>query len=200
MKTDNTTFPNGDPWKCVTCGVPEANVIGRTDTLDHPHTFRDGRRLLAGNQIVTCGSALLSLDECTPKRTFIYQIRRNWGTPYSPAETALPKREFPPEGNYTLEARASGSADVIVRYNGDNSTGDNGAPPQSITVRYHNFSDDRVNFLSGWEDATATYPYVTMTHLDWFSDLVRTCPGHQSTKTISRGGFHLDMGTLLNFF
>ena len=28
IRTDGTTFPDGDSWQCVTCGVPAANVQG----------------------------------------------------------------------------------------------------------------------------------------------------------------------------
>lgn len=27
VRTDGTVFPNGDPWKCLTCGVPESSPV-----------------------------------------------------------------------------------------------------------------------------------------------------------------------------
>ncbi|KAI1871561.1 uncharacterized protein JN550_004555 [Neoarthrinium moseri] len=79
VKTDNTTFPNGDPWKCITCGVPDANAPGgRSTQWDYPQAFRDGQRLLAGTEIVSCGDNLLTSEACTPESTFIYPIR--WAT------------------------------------------------------------------------------------------------------------------------
>ncbi|KAI0537389.1 saponin hydrolase precursor [Xylaria digitata] len=77
IKTDNTSFPNGDPWKCVTCGVPAENSLGKSDTWDYPHAFQDGQRLLVGANIVDCGEFLLTDSDCTPERTFIYPIRWN---------------------------------------------------------------------------------------------------------------------------
>ena len=41
VKTDGTTFPNGDAWKCVTCGVPAANRVGANLNFDYPEAFRD---------------------------------------------------------------------------------------------------------------------------------------------------------------
>jgi hypothetical protein len=77
VKADGTNFPNGDPWKCITCGVPVANQAGRHDTMDYPQAFADGTRVLAGTNIIDCGTAQLSSPECTPENTFIYPIRWN---------------------------------------------------------------------------------------------------------------------------
>ncbi|OTB07144.1 hypothetical protein M426DRAFT_20200 [Hypoxylon sp. CI-4A] len=46
IKTDNTSFPTGDLWKCVTCGVPSDNAVGQNDTFDYPNAFQDGKCLL----------------------------------------------------------------------------------------------------------------------------------------------------------
>ncbi|GAA2404209.1 hypothetical protein GCM10010191_09880 [Actinomadura vinacea] len=75
VRTDGTTFPNGDPWKCVTCGVPAENAVGRVDALDYPQPFADGRRVLAGPNIIDCGPRLLV--DCAPERAHIYPIRWN---------------------------------------------------------------------------------------------------------------------------
>ncbi|KAI1359212.1 hypothetical protein F5Y08DRAFT_86352 [Xylaria arbuscula] len=77
IKTDDTLFPNGDAWKCVTCGIPAENAQGVSDTWDYPQTFHDGKRLLVGTNIIDCGDFLLTDSECTPERTFIYPIRWN---------------------------------------------------------------------------------------------------------------------------
>lgn len=77
VKTDGSTFPNGDAWKCVTCGVPEVNAVGRTDALDYPQTFTDGKRLLAGTNIIDCGEAFLNSTDCTADKIHIYPIRWN---------------------------------------------------------------------------------------------------------------------------
>ncbi|KAI0114753.1 hypothetical protein F4814DRAFT_439880 [Daldinia grandis] len=77
IKSDGTTFPSGSPFKCVTCGVPQDNAVGRADDLDYPQAFRDGKRILAGSNIIDCGKFDLSSDQCTPESTFIYPIRWN---------------------------------------------------------------------------------------------------------------------------
>ena len=86
IKTDGTTFSNGDPWKCITCGVPDRNSegmhlpadmrIGNNNILDHPQAFHDGKRIIAGNNVIECQYPLAS-DSCTPANTYIYPIRWN---------------------------------------------------------------------------------------------------------------------------
>lgn len=78
VKADRTTFPNGDAWKCVTCGVPEENRAGVNLTgvsYSYPQAFRDGRKVLAERFIVDCGDSDLVSDECTPAKTTIRPIR-----------------------------------------------------------------------------------------------------------------------------
>ncbi|KAL0262313.1 hypothetical protein SLS55_003756 [Diplodia seriata] len=77
VKADGSTFPNGDAWKCITCGVPEENTVGRSDTTDYPQTFRDGKRMLAGSNIIDCGDNHLNSTDCTPDKVHIYPIRWN---------------------------------------------------------------------------------------------------------------------------
>lgn len=77
VKTDGSTFPNGDAWKCVTCGVPDANAVGRSPAMDYPQAFKDGRRALAGTNIIGCGRYRLTSSACTPNRVHIYPIRWN---------------------------------------------------------------------------------------------------------------------------
>lgn len=77
VKTDGTTFPDGDSWTCVTCGVPAANAVGRNTAMDYPQPFADGRRVLVGTNIVDCSPYLLTDKACTPDRTHIYPIRFN---------------------------------------------------------------------------------------------------------------------------
>jgi hypothetical protein len=77
VKIDGTTFLNGDSWKCITCGVPATNQVGRNAAMDYPQAFRDGIRALVGLNIVDCGSNLLASPECTPENVFIYPIRQD---------------------------------------------------------------------------------------------------------------------------
>jgi hypothetical protein len=72
VKTDGTVFPNGDAWKCLTCGVPDANKQSLNGELDYPQPFRDGKRVLWGSNIVACSVPLV--DTCTPAQTHIYPL------------------------------------------------------------------------------------------------------------------------------
>ncbi|MBB5896152.1 hypothetical protein [Kutzneria kofuensis] len=76
-KTDGTTFPNGDAWKCITCGVPAANEQGvdtTSFTYPPPHAFPGDRRVLVGNGVLDCGPYQVSDARCTPGNTRIYPI------------------------------------------------------------------------------------------------------------------------------
>ncbi|KAL4876471.1 hypothetical protein BJY04DRAFT_210627 [Aspergillus karnatakaensis] len=77
ISVDGRVFPSGDPWKCITCGVSAANRNGSTELLEYPQSFKDGKRVLAGSNIIEC-DALLSSPQCTPEATHIYPIR--WQT------------------------------------------------------------------------------------------------------------------------
>ncbi|KAH6646053.1 saponin hydrolase precursor [Truncatella angustata] len=77
LKVDGTTFPNGDAWKCITCGVPSANRAGATALDSYAQTFRDGTRAMAGTNIIDCGGKPLNSSSCTPDKVHIYPIRWN---------------------------------------------------------------------------------------------------------------------------
>ncbi|KAJ5737244.1 uncharacterized protein N7483_002369 [Penicillium malachiteum] len=79
VRANGTTFPNGDPWKCITCGVPKNQQYGLTSTMnyEYPQAFNDGTRILAGSYIIDCGTAQLASAECTPQKIHIYPIRWN---------------------------------------------------------------------------------------------------------------------------
>lgn len=79
VRTNGTNFPNGDPWKCVTCGVPEGNMVGSWSANDdtYPQAFLDGKRVLIGYNIADCSPYDLVSEECTPNTTFLYPIRWN---------------------------------------------------------------------------------------------------------------------------
>ena len=77
VKTDGTTFPDGDAWKCITCGVPAANEPGvdtSAFTYPPPHAFPGDRRLLVGNGVLDCGPYQVTDPRCTPEDTRIYPI------------------------------------------------------------------------------------------------------------------------------
>jgi hypothetical protein len=103
IKTDGQLFPSGDSWKCITCGVsaqhrrganitrgPGAGYIsgssgrgalgagGPTNiAVDHPQPFLDGRRMIAGTNVVDCGRYRLVDAACTADRVHVYPIRWN---------------------------------------------------------------------------------------------------------------------------
>jgi hypothetical protein len=76
IKTDGSTFPNADPWKCVTCGVPEENRRELNGDLGHPQPFPDGRRIAMGTNVLECSADLVS-EDCTPENVRIFPIRWN---------------------------------------------------------------------------------------------------------------------------
>ncbi|KAJ0336553.1 hypothetical protein COL922a_007829 [Colletotrichum nupharicola] len=78
IKADGTNFTNGDPWKCISCGVPTANAISLDAQRDYPHVFRSGTKALWGHNILDCGGELLQSNTCTPNNTHIYPI--HWNT------------------------------------------------------------------------------------------------------------------------
>lgn len=77
VKADGTKFSNGDPWKCVTCGVPAKNAIGIGTDQAYPQAFADGKRILEGANIVDCSPYRVSDKRCTPDKVHIYPIRWN---------------------------------------------------------------------------------------------------------------------------
>jgi hypothetical protein len=80
VKVDGTLFPNGDSWKCITCGVPadqQVSFNGSTTDYQYPQAFTDGIRVLAGEWIIDCGSEQLASPECTPDKVHIYPLRWN---------------------------------------------------------------------------------------------------------------------------
>lgn len=80
VRTNGTTFSNGDPWKCITCGVPDENKEGSEELVEYPQSFKDGRRAMAATSIVDCGTAQLASPECTPDKVHIYPIWWEGGT------------------------------------------------------------------------------------------------------------------------
>jgi hypothetical protein len=74
IKTNNETFKNGDPWKCITCGVPEENSRGRGKVMDYPQAFLDGKRVLTGTDIVECPDGLTS-EACGPENMRVIPLR-----------------------------------------------------------------------------------------------------------------------------
>ena len=78
IKADGTTFPNGDTWKCLSCGVPARNARSLDPERDYPHVARNGKQALWGHNILDCGDTPLTSSQCTPNKTHIYPI--HWPT------------------------------------------------------------------------------------------------------------------------
>jgi hypothetical protein len=74
IKADGTNFSSGDPWKCLSCGVPAVNAVSLDPQRDYPHVMRSGTKVLWGRNILDCGGELLESDACTPNKTHIYPI------------------------------------------------------------------------------------------------------------------------------
>lgn len=111
VRTDGTVFSNGDAWKCLTCGVPEENRKGTLVSenpmfgeeprpphmpLDHPQAFPDGRRMLAGPNVVDCSPHELTSSQCTPDRVRIYPVR--WGRTAGGKRAPFREQRLSPDG------------------------------------------------------------------------------------------------------
>jgi hypothetical protein len=115
-----------------------------------------------------------------------------WATPYVPGSPS-PRRENPPAGNYTLKGKCRGTASVTVA-NRANSTS-----IRTVRVAYDGFSDDGANVFDGWEEVSTFSPALTVTKVDWYSDLTKKGP-QGGTKKTGPGGFHLSIDVLVNIF
>ncbi|KAG4440633.1 hypothetical protein IFR05_003892 [Cadophora sp. M221] len=74
ITADGTNFPNGDPWKCMSCSVPAANKRSLDPVIDYPHVFRGGTKILWGHNILDCNGQILAAPSCTSARTNIFPI------------------------------------------------------------------------------------------------------------------------------
>ncbi|MGW5388125.1 hypothetical protein [Nocardia sp. NPDC003963] len=82
VKTDGTGFPGGDGYKCLTCGHPApprpndpSTDYSNSVALTYPiNGFRDGKRALAGTNIIDCGDYRFADEQCTPDRIRIHPL------------------------------------------------------------------------------------------------------------------------------
>lgn len=74
IKTNGARFSTGDPWKCLSCGVPSQNSRSLDDARDYPHIARNGQQALWGHNILYCGGITLVSERCTPDKVHIYPI------------------------------------------------------------------------------------------------------------------------------
>ena len=106
VRTDRKKFPNGDPWKCLTCGVSpdsEQGIVTSDFTYPPAHALPGDHQVLVGNGILQCGTGTLTYDvtdsRCNPANTQILPIY--WGNsplgsgdsgPERPRVAAQPRR------------------------------------------------------------------------------------------------------------
>jgi hypothetical protein len=94
-KTDGTTFPGGEAWKCLTCGVTlPAGVLQSDFTYPPPRALPGDKQVLVGNAILDCTGPigeLLTLSDrrCTSGDTHLYPIYLK-GTPLGARSAAAP--------------------------------------------------------------------------------------------------------------
>jgi hypothetical protein len=115
-----------------------------------------------------------------------------WGTPYIPG-SAAPVRALIPAGTYTLRGLIWGTAQVVVTHTADDLNID------TVSVTYHNYSDDLVHFLNGTESVRGSRPNPLTTVVDWYSNLFQNGID-TGTKLTSADGFHLNINILTNLF
>jgi hypothetical protein len=74
IKTNGTKFPDGDPWLCLTCGMPAANQGGGGGGGGYAQPFSDGKRILAGGSVLDCSPYPIDSPKCTPNNLHSYPI------------------------------------------------------------------------------------------------------------------------------
>lgn len=77
VRTDGSAFANGEPWRCLTCGVPAENRQGASGGYGYVQPFHDTTRVLAGNNVVDCGDLAVTDEACTPDQVHVRPIRWN---------------------------------------------------------------------------------------------------------------------------
>ncbi|CAH0045350.1 unnamed protein product, partial [Clonostachys solani] len=113
-----------------------------------------------------------------------------WGELYVLGETE-PQRMSPPPGQYVLWGKHSGYANVTLGGEGDEIN--------FVEATYHCFSDDGENILKGTENVTVESPELTLSLVDWYSNLTQTGPWN-GTKLTSEDGFQLRIDVMVNLF
>ena len=145
VKTDGTTFSNGDPWKCITCGIPAANKVGADTTVDHPQAFHDGKRAVVGTNILDCSPFLITDDVCTASATHLYKLRFDTAADHSGAGGSIRELRLHPDDvhlgfNRLIIGGPSGFAEwaymARLTFNPSPSTGTPLAPRYDLTNAY----------------------------------------------------------------
>lgn len=100
LKVDGTTFPDGEPWKCLTCGMPTENMHGgTTPDGEHPQPFPDGKRIYVdAGKVLDCSPHPLHSTACTPDKVHIYPIRWNVTADGSGSGGSMRETRLHPDG------------------------------------------------------------------------------------------------------
>lgn len=106
IKADGTNFTNGDPWKCLSCGIPSKNARSLDASRDYPHIARNGQQALWGHNILDCNGLPLVSDRCTPEKTRIYPIY--WPTGMNKSGSPREMRMHPDDRHMGWSAFTSG--------------------------------------------------------------------------------------------
>ncbi|MBY8860045.1 hypothetical protein K7711_26480 [Nocardia sp. CA2R105] len=81
VHTDGATFPNGDGWKCLTCGVASPAAFSENANFTYPiNGFHDGHRALAGASVIDCGAHEFADPRCTSTQLHAYPLYWDDGT------------------------------------------------------------------------------------------------------------------------
>jgi hypothetical protein len=115
-----------------------------------------------------------------------------WAVPYVPGEPDL-ARQYPREGNYTLQGTASGYASVYLHEDVFKTH------LRTVSVSYHAYSDDGRSFLHGTQSVTEDIERMTLDKLVWHSNLtwIGEFEGSQATST---SGLRLSIDVMKNKF
>ncbi|MFF7656246.1 hypothetical protein ACFZCY_41575 [Streptomyces sp. NPDC007983] len=126
LRTDGTTFPNGEAWKCLTCGVSFGSDIETSQFVYPPaNELPDRKRVLVGNGILECGTDgadyAVTDPRCTPARTRITPIYWNDKPLFTPGEDGINNgREWrlSPDGEHMVWNIVDFKALTVVPYVG----------------------------------------------------------------------------------
>ncbi len=136
---------------------------------------------------------LKSRKATQPAKVFNVPERIPWAVPF-PAGATVPAQYQLLPGDYTMQGRVSGVADVTLSAG---STGGIG----TVAVSYTNYSDQAGFVLNGHENVSVKilFPNVWENLITWSSDIVET-GAVNATKRTSAGGFVLDISAETNIF
>lgn len=94
VRTDGGAFPNGEAWKCVTCGVSLGPDIDTSQLVYPPaNELPDRKRVLVSNGILECGpdgaTYAVTDPRCTPANTRITPIYWNGKPLFEPDSSGI---------------------------------------------------------------------------------------------------------------